>query len=377
MKYVPPLRGGENDPFVNFNPAQGIDGSIVPAEAIEHPQREIVNAITAMGLTPDPRQLDQLAKALLSLRLVFISPEDYEALGPEKNSNNVPYILWREVGGGNSLTLLVIMLNGEKYKFPGLQTLTEPKTWYVNAATGDDANDGETAGTAFRTVQRAVNHVTRNFIFVNASGTISVAAGTYVENVDLLKFAYVGEASMRLIGAGRTLTTINGTVYGRGNGCHWSVAGIRILISTAISGNAFATGYLSHVTFGDFIVQATVAVPIAMVQAYNPGTFLTLRPPITLIATTASRAIAAAGLATVIIESAGDVNITGTYTEAVVVAGYGSLVEAMDTNTTFSGSPTGKRFAAYTGAGIVTNGRGANLFPGTVAGTVASSGWTT
>ena len=53
MKYVPPL--GATDPNASYqdgNPEAGILGSIVPAAAIERPQREILNVLTAAGLTP-------------------------------------------------------------------------------------------------------------------------------------------------------------------------------------------------------------------------------------------------------------------------------------------------------------------------------------
>lgn len=65
MRYVPPLN--ETDPnagYVNADPANGQEGSIIPAGALENPQREIVNAISALGLTPTENNLGQLATAL-------------------------------------------------------------------------------------------------------------------------------------------------------------------------------------------------------------------------------------------------------------------------------------------------------------------------
>lgn len=65
MKYVPPLGAGTLDaPYIDGNPEYGIEGSPVPARSIEHPQREIVRAITGAGLTPDGNDLTQLAKAI-------------------------------------------------------------------------------------------------------------------------------------------------------------------------------------------------------------------------------------------------------------------------------------------------------------------------
>ena len=65
MKYVPPL--GATDPNASYqdgNPEAGIFGSIVPAAAIERPQREILNVLTAAGLTPSDTDLTQLLAAI-------------------------------------------------------------------------------------------------------------------------------------------------------------------------------------------------------------------------------------------------------------------------------------------------------------------------
>lgn len=65
MKYVPPL--GATDPNTSYqdgNPEAGILGSIVPAAAIERPQREILNVLTAAGLTPSDTDLTQLLAAI-------------------------------------------------------------------------------------------------------------------------------------------------------------------------------------------------------------------------------------------------------------------------------------------------------------------------
>ncbi|HRQ13783.1 MAG TPA: right-handed parallel beta-helix repeat-containing protein [Promineifilum sp.] len=61
---------------------------------------------------------------------------------------------------------------------------------YVDAATGNDANDGDTPATAKQTIQAAVNQVT-------AGGQVIVAAGVYIENVTISQ-------SLTLTGAGQT-----------------------------------------------------------------------------------------------------------------------------------------------------------------------------
>ena len=64
MQYIPPIGAEKDAPYIDENLAAGIEGSPVPAAAIEHPQREIMSVITAAGLTPTAAELDQLLKAI-------------------------------------------------------------------------------------------------------------------------------------------------------------------------------------------------------------------------------------------------------------------------------------------------------------------------
>lgn len=76
MKYQPPFVYGATPgapgihnasvdaSYVNGDPALGQEGSYCPVEAWEHPQREIVAAIVAAGLTPDHAVLTQLRQAI-------------------------------------------------------------------------------------------------------------------------------------------------------------------------------------------------------------------------------------------------------------------------------------------------------------------------
>jgi hypothetical protein len=64
MKYTQPLNEAEDASYIDGNPATGLTGSIIPAGALENPQREIVNAITDAGLTPSASSNSQLAQAI-------------------------------------------------------------------------------------------------------------------------------------------------------------------------------------------------------------------------------------------------------------------------------------------------------------------------
>lgn len=66
MQYTQPFdQIDPNASYVNGNPATGVQGSIIPAGAIEQNQREIVAAITGAGLAPSGADLTQLFKAIL------------------------------------------------------------------------------------------------------------------------------------------------------------------------------------------------------------------------------------------------------------------------------------------------------------------------
>jgi len=70
MKYIPPVNGDTGNPnrsYINANPALGVEGSIPPAAAFEHPIREIVEVITYAGLTPNEAVLTQLRQAISAM----------------------------------------------------------------------------------------------------------------------------------------------------------------------------------------------------------------------------------------------------------------------------------------------------------------------
>ncbi len=77
MDYNPPY--GSVDPNASFDdhvPEEGIEGSVVPAKAIEDPQREIVAVIQAAGLDPSAEDLTQLRQAIAAMIAASIPDAD-------------------------------------------------------------------------------------------------------------------------------------------------------------------------------------------------------------------------------------------------------------------------------------------------------------
>ena len=68
MKYNGPSGAADpNAPYVTGNAVAKIKGSPVPREAVEFPQREIVNALIAADIVPDNGDLTQLTQAIVAL----------------------------------------------------------------------------------------------------------------------------------------------------------------------------------------------------------------------------------------------------------------------------------------------------------------------
>lgn len=85
MKYVPPLGAVDPEaPYVDANPDAGTEGSPVGAKVFEQPQREIVNLILALGLTPTEDNVTQLATALAAGKFLNIGAlTDHAGAAPD------------------------------------------------------------------------------------------------------------------------------------------------------------------------------------------------------------------------------------------------------------------------------------------------------
>ncbi len=198
MQYVPPL--GATDPnasYVEGNPAAGIRGSYPTATGFESTMREICNAITGAGLTPDPNNLSQLYEAIAAMIAATASSAgegltdasgqialDFPGLTEEDTINAADLVVFyqEEAEGGEAAS------HHRKTTFgnfaalivgaAGIPALKSAATYYVNAESGSDSNNGLTSGTAFATLQKAVN-VIAQFNLNGFNVTVNVANGTY------------------------------------------------------------------------------------------------------------------------------------------------------------------------------------------------------
>jgi len=87
----------------------------------------------------------------------------------------------------------------------GRTMLTADRTYYVNPTSGLDTNDGLTTGTAWETIQKAVDFVSGNLDLVSFDVTIQLADDTYVEPVDLKPYLGSGDVTIK----GNSVTPAN------------------------------------------------------------------------------------------------------------------------------------------------------------------------
>jgi hypothetical protein len=237
MKYNQPFDqpSNPNAGYINGNPAAGIQGSIVPAEAVEYPQREIVNCIIAAGLVPsngDLTQLLQVFKAVhtenaLNKSTNYGTANQWSAQIPTLPGGTLPpygTVVWFKPGFASMKGGTVFSLNGGAFR-PVTHTDLSPidlgdvsatawlllfddgvewqliaggtqrtgqipilqhnADWYVNAATGNDTNYDGTSATVlsptvgpFATPQRGVNE-TAKYNMNGYSQKVHVAGGDY------------------------------------------------------------------------------------------------------------------------------------------------------------------------------------------------------
>ena len=152
MKYNAPYGSADqNASFVNGSPTSR--GSVIPAGAIEDPQREIVNAIIALGLTPSTSDKSQLAKGLLAQSLAYSATVDYTSPRVVIGSDNNLYV-WKQANGPSTTVVNPVNDTTSTYWVqyapnpPDATSLAAGLVKLSDALDGtEDADTGQTAAT--------------------------------------------------------------------------------------------------------------------------------------------------------------------------------------------------------------------------------------
>lgn len=258
---------------------------------------------------------------------------------------------------------------------PGLlsrEALTAARTYYV-ATTGNDSNNGLSAGAPFLTIQKAVDTVAGLDINTQAV-TIQVADGTYAGAV-VLK-AYLGAGPVTITGNATTPTNVviavtSADAFNNVNAGTWNITNLKV--SAATSGHGlYADGGNSKIRFSGIDFGACVTNHMA---AYS-GASIVATGNYTVSGGSSLGAHAyAIGGGTYSLENR---TITISNTPAFATGfvwcdrglGYFSMFSM-----TFSGTgATGPRYV-LTGNGVCfVNGAATTYLPGDVAGTTANGG---
>jgi hypothetical protein len=258
-----------------------------------------------------------------------------------------------------------------------LQVLVAPTTFYVNGTSGNDSNNGLSAGTAFATIQGAVNKITTSYIAMAGVG-VQVANGTYngfsVPRGLISSWNFQGNsaspgsvminASTVGINAGRGITISENAAVVSGFSINSFYEAVVVIGSTAQVSNCHFTGSPNAAAIGAYAgSEIEVSGALNFTGTFNSAFFAGDGS----IFRTGYLDAASGRTVTVTFSSA-------TFTGAVVTivrSGTGFLIPSQ---VTWSGTPTGKRFDALSNGTISSNGGGVNFIPGTIAGTTSTGG---
>lgn len=249
-----------------------------------------------------------------------------------------------------------------------VQTLSSATTYYVNKS-GSDSNDGLSTGTAFLTIQKAIDTVA-SFNLGGLTHTISVDDGSAVTYAEALTLKPLTAGNCIIVGDETTPSNISiapasGNVFTVAGGAtgRWDIRGVEIDPVTTglfLSGGFVALRNVEFAACTSRHVHATGNSNVLIDGAYE----ITGDAQAHFYATTGA----------VITCNSQTVTVTGTpaFSRAFAWAQSGGVIRAA--SNTYSGSATGKRYEASVGGLISTNGAAATYFPGNSAGTTATGG---
>lgn len=235
------------------------------------------------------------------------------------------------------------------------------KTYYV-AKTGNDSNDGLTPGTAFLTVQKAVNVICDTQHVVAGTITISIGPGTYAEAVLLRPISSIGSARVVLDGGGSGVALIppySSYVDCNGVNSNYELTGLSI---PGIFCRDGAVAHIGEVTFASNSGLCNMA-------AVGNGACIDVVGPVIATGSALAHLLASYGG---VIQCANllDLSSTPSFGWTFAAADHGGQIFADGMEVT--GTATGQRYSVES-AGVIVAGINDPL-PGDVAGTTATGG---
>lgn len=254
----------------------------------------------------------------------------------------------------------------------GRVRLTSSLNFYVNP-NGSDSNTGLNAGTPLQTIQRAYDLIRLNYDLNGQTAQINLANGTYSSGL-FAAFPLVGQnGAVGVIGnlSSPASVIVNSSTQQVNTfmcveGASIDIRGLTVNSSGSGQGGyclvAQSSGYLNfaNLIFGNANTGHIIANIGGIVNCIGSYSINGNAP--SHIITSWGTVNYNGGNVTIVVT----LNGTPNFTTAFITA-FGSSFSDY-TNISFSGSATGQRYIATQGGCIVTNGGGANFFPGSIAG---------
>jgi hypothetical protein len=254
------------------------------------------------------------------------------------------------------------------------QVLSAALNLYVSPS-GSDANTGLSALTPFQTLQKAWTVLSEEYDLNGFQATINLAHGTYTGGV-ICSGQVVGQQGNAVIFSGDVASPASVVVNTSAADCFLVRLGAYVgvqgmtLTTNASNCNCFnvfqAIGYIGqNMIFGAANLYHIVAQQQSVVSIYYNYTI-----------TGGANCHIAASLSSLIayLQNTVTVTVTGTpaFSGQFALGSLAGVIWAI--GVTYSGSATGTRYIAQLNGVIMTNGGGANYFPGNGAGSTATGG---
>ena len=249
-------------------------------------------------------------------------------------------------------------------------------TLYV-ATTGSDGNPG-TSAAPFLTLQHAINVLWNTYDLDGYTGAIKVADGTYTAGADFLGVPLGAPGAITI--TGDTSLPDNCVINVTNGSCFVAFAGANVVVQgfkLQATGTGIGQGVGLYTSGPSVITYNNIdfgACAIAHKLSFGAGLISSISASFTVSGSSGTHAEASEGGN--IVDASPSVVIVGApaFATAFAVA-YDGCVNMG--GATFSGSVssvTGTRYIAIQNGVIITNGGGANFFPGNAAGSNTGGG---
>lgn len=254
-------------------------------------------------------------------------------------------------------------------------------TFYVNAATGNDNNDGLSAGSAFATISAVAARIHDRYDLNGFRATVQVADGTYTAGAQLYG-SFVGASEARSITfVGNTATPANCIInsgakaaFQASDGCSFKVRGFTF--GKASAGSGVNQGALSSTNGGRVIFDLCRFAASADSHIYADNGTVYIDGNYTIAGGAAHHVQVRNGgqLRSNEGGSGPTVTLSGTPAFSVAFALVRSCAVFPAFPIVFSGAATGSRYLVGENAVINTTGGGPNFLPGNAVGSAVNGG---